>query len=48
MPQWKEKIKESNLCDWKEEVERMSNLRWYRLQRMMEQRGYIKSLQVYE
>ena len=46
MHQWK-KIQERNSCDWTEEVENRSSLRWYRLakhdgtgwQRMTEERS---------
>ena len=31
--QWMMKIKERNLCDWEEETETKSSLRWYRLEK---------------
>ena len=42
--QWKVKIKESNLCDWEEEVESKSSLRGYMLVKNDGTERYIRSL----
>ena len=47
MRQWKEKIKERNLCNWEEEVESKSSLCWYRLSKNDGTEKYIRSLQGY-
>ena len=42
------KIKESNLCDWEEEVESKSSLRGYMLVKNDGTERYIRSLQGYK